>query len=474
MGKKKTLKGSIMVRCIMFIGILCVLLSVFNYIGYRSALYQRYEAYLTDLLLYTASNIDVEDMKECLKSGKKSEKYHQTQEFLDNIKDTYSIDYLYVIIPQNTEPVDNIMNVIAGMSSYEKEYVPENEVQLGGLTGTDYTAITAAKYYNAMDKKEKITFFEEWAERWGSEYTGILSLYDSHGNFFAELCVDKSINDIHKTIRAHLVGAIGIILFAGVLFTVVFLVWSRKAITDPIQVIEKKVVDLAERSHNQTDPNALIMEMPEIKTENELQSLSKAIVKLSEDMRDYLVKVLSARDDAQAARQKVMEMSEQATRDSLTGIRNRHAYEAEVKKVEWRIQSEDFTKFGVAMVDLNFLKRINDTFGHEKGNQSIIRICTIVCKVFSHSPVFRIGGDEFVVLLENEDFYNVDERMADFDKTLKDLQQDDKLEPWEKVSAAIGWSLFNPGIDHNVDNVFKRADINMYENKKKMKAVRPD
>lgn len=59
------------------------------------------------------------------------------------------------------------------------------------------------------------------------------------------------------------------------------------------------------------------------------------------------------------------------------------------------------------MIDLNYLKLINDNFGHDKGNIAIKKICNIVCVTFKHSPVFRIGGDEFVVILENEDYDNI-------------------------------------------------------------------
>ena len=96
----------------------------------------------------------------------------------------------------------------------------------------------------------------------------------------------------------------------------------------------------------------------------------------------------------------------------------------------------------------------------------------IVCKSFAHSPVFRIGGDEFVVILENEDYDDAEKIVDKFTGILGEIKQDDSLEPWEKVSAAIGWTRYDPDKDDDVESVFKRADNMMYENKKAMKAER--
>ena len=123
-------------------------------------------------------------------------------------------------------------------------------------------------------------------------------------------------------------------------------------------------------------------------------------------------------------------------------------------------------------VDLNFLKRINDTFGHEKGNVAITGLCRLVCKTFSHSPVFRIGGDEFVVILKNSDYEEASILVGKFNAEIEKFAANEDLLQWEKISAAIGYALYDEKIDSGYDNVFRRADKAMYERKKAMKAVR--
>lgn len=160
-----------------------------------------------------------------------------------------------------------------------------------------------------------------------------------------------------------------------------------------------------------------------------------------------------------------------AHKDTLKVPHGFTAYDTEVQALDWQI-GQGNAEFSIAMIDLNYLKKINDTFGHEQGNIAIKKLCYIVCHTFTHSPVFRIGGDEFVAILKNDDYKNRVNLVEVFNRSLAELAKDDKLEVWEKVSAAIGIADFDMKIDANVANVFARADKAMYQRKKEMKAVR--
>jgi hypothetical protein len=164
-------------------------------------LYQRYEFYISDMLDYVDSMIDKDDLSECMRTGVKSEKYNELQVFLDNFKDHHSVAYIYVIKPLNASDNDNIMNVIAALSTYEKEFQPEMEVGLNELTGQSYTPDVAKLYLEASQNIGEITFFEDYTEEWGNAYTGILPLVDSAGHYVAVLCVDIWINDIGEVFR---------------------------------------------------------------------------------------------------------------------------------------------------------------------------------------------------------------------------------------------------------------------------------
>lgn len=162
-------------------------------------------------------------------------------------------------------------------------------------------------------------------------------------------------------------------------------------------------------------------------------------------------------------------LEQSAFKDELTGIRNNTAYSREVLRLNREIE-EGKASFGLAIIDLNFLKRINDTYGHEKGNAAIKQLSTLICDIFKHSPVFRFGGDEFIVILENDDLSRCSVLCGQFFKKLKANEHNKKLQPWEKVSAAIGTAVFDGDTDKSVADVFARADEGMYACKKAMKA----
>ncbi|HAG68887.1 MAG TPA: hypothetical protein DCL38_02825 [Lachnospiraceae bacterium] len=164
-------------------------------------------------------------------------------------------------------------------------------------------------------------------------------------------------------------------------------------------------------------------------------------------------------------------MAELASRDSLTGVRNKTAYDKYIQTHEETFLSGD-EGFGFVMIDLNFLKRTNDTYGHDKGNVLLIKLCQTVCAIFAHSPVFRIGGDEFTVVLRGRDYRDIEALLKKFHAKLDEFEKDSSLQPWEKVSAAIGYALYDREIDNSIEDVFKRADEAMYECKNRMKAHR--
>ena len=153
-----------------------------------------------------------------------------------------------------------------------------------------------------------------------------------------------------------------------------------------------------------------------------------------------------------------------ARRDELTGIRNTTAYYEMVDHIQGRVDLRKNHPFAIVVCDVNDLKIINDTKGHKAGDEYIRESCRMICNVFAHSPVFRIGGDEFVSILSGGDY---DERSSLLQRIRGQVLEHMNL--GEGPVVAVGMADFNAEEDHLVSEVFERADASMYDNKTSLK-----
>ena len=151
--------------------------------------------------------------------------------------------------------------------------------------------------------------------------------------------------------------------------------------------------------------------------------------------------------------------------DSLTGVKNTHAYVETEKLLDERIAAGSIREFGVVVFDMNGLKQVNDTLGHEAGDRYIQEACRMICRQFQHSPVYRIGGDEFVALLEGEDYRNRKILVSAFETHVEMNMRSGK------AVVASGLAIFRPGQDNSYRRVFERADQRMYDRKGALKAM---
>ena len=163
-------------------------------------------------------------------------------------------------------------------------------------------------------------------------------------------------------------------------------------------------------------------------------------------------------------RQRLAQAQSEANVDALTGIKNRHAYLLTETELDRQIAEHRQGPFAVVMFDVNDLKKVNDTEGHQAGDQYLRDACRIICNIFKRSPVFRVGGDEFAVLAQGYDYEAIEQRM----ETVR--RRNAEASHSGGIVIACGMARFEN--DSCVAAVFERADRSMYENKDELKAAR--
>lgn len=167
------------------------------------------------------------------------------------------------------------------------------------------------------------------------------------------------------------------------------------------------------------------------------------------------------------------ELSRKAFWDGLTKVGNRAGYLDMERELQELIDSGKALNFALMVADVNGLKAVNDTLGHEAGDQLIQNASTCITEVYANSPVYRIGGDEFVVVLTGLDYERRGERLSELRRKCRLTVDLDQIKQGS-VSMATGMSEYDKKGDHTVSEVFARADEAMYAHKKRMKAHRAD
>ena len=182
--------------------------------------------------------------------------------------------------------------------------------------------------------------------------------------------------------------------------------------------------------------------------DDEVGILTSAVNKLTAHLKTYIT-----------------DLNNLAYADALTSVHNKGAFDLYVAKMQTEMEaSGKKPEFAICIFDCNELKAVNDQNGHDKGDIYIKATCALICEVFDHSPVFRIGGDEFAVVLQNADYEKREELLQRFDETELEWRTEADVS-WEQVDVARGMAVYDPETDESVNDVVRRADKLMYEDK---------
>lgn len=196
---------------------------------------------------------------------------------------------------------------------------------------------------------------------------------------------------------------------------------------------------------------------------------TRMTVTYSSDHGHFIICVENREEDVQKEKEHLAALAsanQMARRDELTGTKNKTAYQEMEAKLQRQIDESNAT-FGIVICDINGLKVINDTEGHKAGDDYIRTSCKLICNVFDHSPVFRIGGDEFVVVLGGQDYENRESLISALRR-----QVEENIRLGEGADVASGLATFQSSEDHGVVDVFNRADNQMYEDKARLKRLK--
>ncbi len=305
--------------------------------------------------------------------------------------------------------------------AYSKEFAPGTNV--AGFSD-ELSKITQADLIRT-DRVYELKFD-------GRNKTAVFTVL-SNGKMMAVMAPNDEINEEYNALVARIAG-LALITGLGFVFITIQI---AKTIIRPLKELDKAAQDIAQ-GHLDVELN--------IHSNDEVGTLAQS---LSETARELKIRINY--------------INNLAFSDKLTGVKNSTAYLQEVAFLKNDILQKK-AEFTIFVVDANGLKYINDNYGHEMGNELIIKVTQMISEVFGKENLYRIGGDEFAVILSGLSEAECEEYCKAFDSTV----ENQKGKIW--ASASIGYAIYSNKVDNTYESVFNRADEDMYENKLRMKA----
>ena len=293
---------------------------------------------------------------------------------------------------------------------------------------------------------------ETYQDEWGSFYTAWSPVKNSAGNVVGLVAVDFVADWYDQQVKAHTISVIiisGMSVIVGALM--VFLLTRQlrrkiRVLNGEMLILSRNVEELSREIGVRPGE-----ELPDDEDDQEYDTdsigdLSGKVRVMQSKLKEYLDFV-----------------HEQAYTDAMTGVENKTAYLEYVRELNRKI-NEGTVAFAIAVFDVNGLKKTNDNFGHECGDYILTDAATLIREVFSNGRIFRIGGDEFIAVLEGVSESEVNKRLDRLQVVIADFNTNKKRYSMT-LSFSGGGAVYRPGVDSDYKEVFKRADEAMYQNK---------
>ena len=295
-----------------------------------------------------------------------------------------------------------------------------------------------------------------YEDRWGSFYSAYSPVFDSKGNVSGIVAVDFSAEWYAAKMKNFFKTIVFVSFFFLLLGAVVVFVMAYR--------FRKRFRVMCKELDSLTDGIETLAE--ELTSESVLEGGTELFKEIAGDQKSFDSDIMEMSNRLSMLREYMTRqigfVRAKAYKDGLTGLDNRTAYMEHIHYIDQMIENGT-ASFGVAMFDINGLKNINDELGHEIGDKVIIKTARILTSVFEGMKTYRIGGDEFVVDLDCSE-EEIIRLMKKFDDMISSQISNDET---PEIAISKGYAIYSFGRDRSHQDVFSRADNEMYSDKKK-------
>lgn len=417
--------------------------------------YRQMAAGVTNLM---ADVLEPDKMDYYLQENYNSERYRKIMKFYYALRDNFpDIQYLYVYHMYDGE-------VPSGTVIFDLENDYTGTPSQAALDEVGSTYIILEPFASRIDEltgSSEPIFDTAFSQEDGYLLSYARPILDEDGNYVASACVDFSMDRMHQQNLRFILILGAILVLASLVILALSILAIRRVVTNPLRSISTAVSSFRHETEGDIESNLDFLSKMGMDRDDEIGMLFNAVTSSEKDTLNYMNSLKKAEDEIHDKNVRITELGSLALRDSMTNVGNKAAFTARVSEIK------DSDAYGIVLMDVNGLKTINDSYGHEAGDEYIKGCCTVLCDVFSHSPVFRIGGDEFSVILKGRDYENRHELMKNITEAFEHIWREHEDDPPHRYSASVG--MADSTTCSSTRETIKTADESMYENKRAFK-----
>ncbi len=395
---------------------------------------------MLDIANSAASLLDGDIMAKLQKEDVDTPEYQSSLDILRHFREQIALDFIY-----------GIRDMGNNTFTFTIDPEPVTPGEFGTPVATTEALIAASKGIPSVDQ-------EPYQDAWGSFYSAYSPIFDSKGKVAGIIGVDFNA----KWYEEQIARQIRMIVFACVLSIIggggIVLLFTRRN-RKQFQVLNKEMGKMTDEIEELAEELSLTTGFQSVDAERYMNPNKFKATDTSTLLQEIYDRLRSVRKEL---RDYIVKAHKMAYTDVLTGIGNRNAYFEVKEKLNKKIGKGDLS-FAVAIFDINGLKNANDDYGHETGDLMIVSAAEILKKFFKAGSLFRIGGDEFVLLVEN---VSEEQMKIIFDKISTEVNSKiiSKNEVHIPLAISKGFSVYTPE-DTEVKAVVQRADAQMYQDK---------
>ena len=388
---------------------------------------------MLDISNTAAAMIDGDTLKSISPADEGTDKYESIMRALRYFQDNIDLKYIYCVRDMGD-----------GTFTFGLDPTIEDPGEFGSPIVYTDALYKASKGHAAADNTQ-------YEDAWGTFYSAYSPVFGSDGKVAGIIAVDFSAEWYNQQLAGltgtTIIVALLSLLIGGGIVTAIATKSQKRIGSIQGQLNDMATTLMHEMGNDPSDEKGEHI-TPSTNGADSMDTLEEQIQSMQTELQTQIAQVHG-----------------QAYQDGLTGVKSRRAYAKTEAALDEQLAEGTLSELALVVCDVNGLKIINDTMGHKAGDVYILQACRIICDIFAHSPVYRVGGDEFAVILTGRDYESRDVLMYRLhNRSVAHIGT-------QGAVVSGGLAEYDPSRDQSIRDIFDRADATMYQEKTLLKSL---